>query len=198
MNNLNPLLINQSPPKECSRCKIKKHIKEFTKDKYTKDGLDCWCKKCKKEWQSSKKGKKAMNRYNRSLKGKKTAKKYYYSVKGQKTKRCYSQTPEGIYAHIKGGANHRSIVFNLIKEDFVKWYENQEKICIYCGRIEDEAIKDRNGNYKRLSIDRKNNNLGYQLDNIVLCCHRCNTIKSKTFTYEQMIRVGNILKEGIV
>jgi hypothetical protein len=183
--------------KQCTRCKQIKNIIEFTKDKYNSDGLDNWCKDCKRIWQSSKRGKEAMNRYNRSPKGKKTAKKYYYSKKGQKRYKNYSLTPQGIFAHIKGGANHRKILFDINKEDFVEWYNNQTKKCIYCDRIEIEAIKDRNGNYKRLSIDRKDNNKGYTLDNIVLCCHRCNTIKSKTFTYEQMIRVGNILKEGI-
>lgn len=184
--------------KTCGRCKIEKTIDCFTKDKYNKDGLDYWCKECKKEYQSSKRGKKAMNRYNSSLKGKKTAKKYYYSNKGQKRHKNYSQTPEGIYAHIKGGAKHRKIKFNISKEDFIKWHNSQKKKCVYCDRTEQEAIKDRNGNYKRLTIDRKNNNEGYSLDNIVLACHRCNTIKSKTFTYNQMIRVGNILKEVII
>lgn len=184
--------------KTCSRCKREKTIDCFTKDKYALDKLDYWCRECKKTYQSSKRGKKAMNRYNNSLKGKKTAKKYYYSNKGQKRYRNYSQTPEGIYAHIKGGAKHRNIIFIITKEEFINWYNTQEKRCVYCNRTEQEAIKDKDGKYKRLSIDRKDNNKGYELNNIVLSCHKCNTIKSEIFTYEQMIRVGNILKERII
>ena len=183
--------------KICSKCKLEKSIDCFTRDKYNEDNSSSWCKQCKKEYQSSKRGKNAMNRYNSSSKGRKAGEKYYYSDKGQNRYKNYSQTPTGIYTHIKGGAKHRKIKFNITKEDFINWYNNQEKKCIYCSRIEQDAIKDRNGNYKRLSIDRKDNDKGYTLNNIVLCCHRCNTIKSKIFTYEQMIRVGNILKEGI-
>jgi len=32
--------------KRCTKCDDKKSIKEFSKDKYTKDGFRCWCKKC--------------------------------------------------------------------------------------------------------------------------------------------------------
>jgi thiol-disulfide isomerase/thioredoxin len=35
--------------KICTKCKIEKTIENFTKDKDEKDGLDIWCKHCKKE-----------------------------------------------------------------------------------------------------------------------------------------------------
>ena len=40
-----------------------------------------------------------------------------------------------------------------------------------------------------------NNNLGYLLDNIVLCCNRCNTIKTSFFSYEEMKLVGKIINK---
>ena len=33
--------------KKCSRCGEEKDISEFSKDKYTKSGIDCYCRKCK-------------------------------------------------------------------------------------------------------------------------------------------------------
>ena len=47
----------------------------------------------------------------------------------------------------------------------------------------------------QLSIDCKDNDLGYTIDNIVLACDRCNFIKSNIFTYEEMCFIGeNLIK----
>ena len=45
------------------------------------------------------------------------------------------------------------------------------------------------------SIDRKDNNLGYNEQNCVVCCKNCNVIKSDKITYDLMIRIGNVIKE---
>jgi len=37
--------------KVCGKCKIEKDESEFGKNKTTKDGLRCYCKKCEREWQ---------------------------------------------------------------------------------------------------------------------------------------------------
>lgn len=47
----------------------------------------------------------------------------------------------------------------------------------------------------RLTIDRKNNNGNYCIDNIVLACYRCNTIKGDFFTEQEMLKIGKIIKE---
>lgn len=129
-------------------------------------------------------------------------KKQWYDnnrVKCLERSKKYYQTNEGIYYQIKNNAKNRNINFVISKEDFIRWYDKQEKLCHYCGRNLEEIKRDIKTdilhNKNRFSIDRKDNDTGYQLDNIVLCCHKCNTIKSNIFTYEQMIRVGNILKE---
>lgn len=36
--------------KQCSRCKVKKQGKAFDRDKNSPDGLNSWCKVCKKEY----------------------------------------------------------------------------------------------------------------------------------------------------
>lgn len=42
----------------------------------------------------------------------------------------------------------------------------------------------------RLTVDCKDNNAGYFLDNIVLSCANCNRIKGNTLTFEEMMYVG--------
>lgn len=39
------------------------------------------------------------------------------------------------------------------------------------------------------------NDKGYILDNVVPCCHRCNSIKSNYFTYEDIIKLSPLLIE---
>ena len=63
------------------------------------------------------------------------------------------------------------------------------KKCFYCG-ISVEAlskVKDvMNNGTHRLTIDRLDNSRGYELNNIVLACLRCNSIKTDFFTTEEM------------
>lgn len=103
--------------------------------------------------------------------------------------------PKLIYSNIIYKIKKRKLSINISKEDFVSWYNIQPKICIYCGRTEEESIKDKNGKYYRLTIERKDNNIGYQLDNIALCCFRCNSIKGSLFNYNQMIKLGKFINE---
>ncbi|MEK6883829.1 MAG: hypothetical protein AABY22_29640 [Nanoarchaeota archaeon] len=107
-------------------------------------------------------------------------------------------TPTGIFYIIKRGARNRQIEFNLNVREFVSWYITQNQICFYCRRTL-EQVGDNDYNYrfpsKRFSIDRKDNNKGYSINNIVLACNRCNTIKSNYFSVEEMLKIGLIIYE---
>lgn len=108
-----------------------------------------------------------------------------------------TKNPRGIYEVIKQGAKKRGVNFSLDKEDFVLWYNAEERICIYCKRTEDDILKDKDiiqNKSGRLTIDRLNNNRGYRLNNIGLCCRRCNTIKGNFFTQKEMEQIGKIIK----
>lgn len=108
----------------------------------------------------------------------------------------YAQTPLGIYAHIKHSAERRVLSFTPTKDQFVKWYSSQPTRCHYCKRELNEILgvsDSLNRLSKRLSIDRKDNARGYELDNMVLSCRRCNAIKSDFFTESEMLTIGKMV-----
>lgn len=128
----------------------------------------------------------------------KRSKEYYYKHKKRIDVRhgINRKSVEGIYTQIKGSnKQNRKIKFDMTKEEFITWYKKQERKCVYCDRTEKEVVKDRNGRFTRLSIDRKDNNKGYEIDNIVLCCLSCNATKSDFFTYDEMLKIGKIIKD---
>ena len=100
--------------------------------------------------------------------------------------------PNSLRSILIRNAKKRSIPFDIDKTDFYKWWNEQEKVCTYCGvGIERMKIVDRKKKMaKRLTIDRKDNSRGYSLDNICLACMLCNFIKSNIFTYEEMLEIG--------
>jgi hypothetical protein len=53
--------------------------------------------------------------------------------------------------------------------------------CIYCGSL------------KRIEVDRKDSSLGYTKDNTAPACRRCNTIKNNVVTYDEMMKIVDIL-----
>lgn len=84
------------------------------------------------------------------------------------------------------GARHRELPFDLSKEEFRKLINSP---CEYCGHKpvgvnpDDDKIHGRytKGIYDKKDrfngIDRKNNEEGYHLQNVVSCCTRCNRAK---------------------
>jgi hypothetical protein len=93
----------------------------------------------------------------------------------EKTKIKYkehNQSIAGKYREYKFNAKDRGIVFDLTKDDFESFWQ---KPCHYC----DSPIET-------IGIDRKDNSIGYTLDNCLSCCITCNSSKSKR-TYEEFI-----------
>jgi len=83
--------------------------------------------------------------------------------------------------------------FDIEQSVFVDWYTKVEKRCIYCEVHEKDWIKLGNNyskRYKRLTIDRMDNAIGYEIDNIVLACFRCNIIKSDILSVKEMKEVA--------
>ena len=103
----------------------------------------------------------------------------------------YAITPKGIYWRLTARSRKKRI--ELPQKDFLEWYEKQEKICVYCGTKENTAFRCWKSG--RFQIDRKDNNKSYQLENMALACSICNFIKGNYFTYEEMLKIGEVIKE---
>uniref|UniRef100_A0A6M3LLG9 HNH endonuclease n=1 Tax=viral metagenome TaxID=1070528 RepID=A0A6M3LLG9_9ZZZZ len=100
----------------------------------------------------------------------------------------YNRSPKGTYTRLKGRAKHDGIYFGLELNEFLEWYGKQNNKCHYCGKILSftKGQKMMDG----YSVDRKNNDLGYVIDNIVFSCNRCNMAKGSWFTEEQMLEIA--------
>ena len=102
----------------------------------------------------------------------------------------YRSTLVGVFSQIRARNKHYDDhPFNISQEDFVEWYGSQDRICVYCGLLEDD-LKHIDDNYNkkslRLSVDCVNNEGGYKKGNLVLACHRCNAMKSDLLTFDEM------------
>jgi len=108
--------------------------------------------------------------------------------------RKYRHSPRGIFASLKSGDRYYTgVPIDFTKKEFVRWYNAQPKKCAYCG-VPSEKLELIGSYYydkcDRLTIDRKDNNQGYTLNNITLACYRCNFIKADIFSYIEMCEIG--------
>ena len=104
-------------------------------------------------------------------------------------------TALGKWYRLKSRSIERGFDFNVQKDDFINWWNQQPKNCWYCGQI----VVQRNGfKQDNLTIDRADNKKGYSLDNIHIVCRRCNMIKGSWFTESQMFEIARkyFMKEG--
>jgi len=68
------------------------------------------------------------------------------------------------------GAKERDLSFNLTFQQVKDFFS---KPCYYCNAA---PMADNRG-YVRNGMDRWNNSIGYELENIVTCCSECNELK---------------------
>jgi hypothetical protein len=57
--------------------------------------------------------------------------------------------------------------------------------CHYCGKPL---------NPTGTGLDRMDASRGYETDNVVPCCHRCNKVKMDHFSYEQMLKLAQVIR----
>ena len=151
------------------KCYVCKGVKPLTLDYFYRnkpqsEGFDWRCKECDK-------------------------------VRTRIRKRILYKTPLGIYQTIFYRRKRNKV--RISKEDFIKWYEKQKRICVYC-RLQEEDLQEDTlqfgRNVSRLTIDRKDNERGYEKGNLALACYLCNFIKGNIFTFEEMKKVGKIIE----
>ena len=110
----------------------------------------------------------------------------------------YRQSPKGIFRCIKSSCDIKNNGrLQITQQEFIDWYNLQEQKCYYCNITTENWIKSGDklaNNFKRLTIERINNDIGYIIPNIKLVCYRCNTIKSDFFNHEEMLEISKIIK----
>lgn len=118
----------------------------------------------------------------------------------------FVRTVKGIYKTLSRNSVVRGLDVDITRDEFILWYESQDKICVYCGIPEElikavplfrviRAHKSRAPRAcDRLTIDRRNNAMGYQKGNLVLACFRCNSTKSDFFSHEEMLKIGSVIR----
>jgi len=91
--------------------------------------------------------------------------------------------------------NHVSIS----KDIFVKWYEEQEDCCAYCGLTFDQLkqlrIRRKGGYCVAWDIDRVDSSRPYEPGNLALACFVCNMAKGDMLSAREALIVGQAVHE---
>ena len=107
---------------------------------------------------------------------------------------------ESTYNALKQIAKKRRKDFSLLYTDYLNFTFQQD--CFYCG---DRILWVARGRcsrkekppkgYLTKNLDRKDNTKGYSVENCVVCCGRCNKVKGRFLSFEEMVEVGKILRK---
>jgi len=92
---------------------------------------------------------------------------------------------------IKMRSKRKGIKLEIDFNAFNKWIICTESKCTYCGATKDYLNTLGMSLNRQLSIDRKDNSLGYSLDNICFACHKCNRLKSNFFRENEWKEICN-------
>jgi 5-methylcytosine-specific restriction endonuclease McrA len=100
---------------------------------------------------------------------------------------------EALYNALVLSARKAGHDLNISYDAFIEFTKISE--CHYCGACLSwaEYSPQKNGG-KKYQLDRKNNDLGYILDNVVVCCTTCNRAKGNRYTYDEWVAMTNALK----
>lgn len=83
---------------------------------------------------------------------------------------------------------------SLTYEDFCDYTKINK--CHYCDTqiVWQEYSHNRKKNTRAYNLDRKDNTKGYTKDNLVVCCASCNRTKGDRFTYEEFLKIAEVIK----
>lgn len=150
--------------KKCGKCKNRKPVDQFNKDKSRKDGLAFKCRSCVRRYRKA-----------REVELKEYDAKWYQDnkVSFNHHRSVYDQTPKGRYNVCRRSAKRQGHEWSLTLEDhFTPGAPNTfwQKPCIYGCPI------------KTTGIDRIDSSRGYTPDNVQSMCYDHNQMKSDRST----------------
>jgi hypothetical protein len=170
--------------KKCTKCGLEKDESEFNKNKLKKDGLDLWCRKCRKDYNIKynkeyntrpyvkEHKKEAHEKWRNKSKEqiKELSKEYHKNNREKHLIRCY-----------KRNDNNKNLICDLTEE----WVKNNitNKSCIYCGETEN------------IGCDRIDNTKGHTKNNVVPCCSDCNYTRLDIYSFVEMLKLGKTIKK---
>ncbi len=102
-------------------------------------------------------------------------------------------------------AKKRNIPLEITLSEYREIMSGRET-CVYCELKPEEVmpfirkncpqlLKVWRTGQVRLTLDRKDNKVGYLKKNLVVCCYMCNRVKGNNFSYANMKKIGKTLKE---
>jgi len=91
-------------------------------------------------------------------------------------KKNKERSPKRRFTEAKNAAKKRNIEWKLLFEEYIKLIETP---CYYCNNELGPPVK------RSIGLDRLDSNGCYELNNVVSCCYKCNTLKSNIFTPEE-------------
>jgi len=109
------------------------------------------------------------------------------------TKRNLKPPYYWIYSMLCRTAKYRKMECNVKYEDILEFVKINK--CHYCNEPVEWKQHGISENLHSYQLDRIDNSIGYTKDNCVVCCKVCNRVKSNYFTYREMLKLGNIIKD---
>lgn len=103
------------------------------------------------------------------------------SYRERTNKQNRNKTPKSVFCAYRKGAKKRGMSFLLGIEYFV---ENWNSRCHYCGAT-----------INGIGVDRIDSSIGYQPDNVVICCTRCNFMKG-SLSFEDFLAQCEMIYEN--
>lgn len=154
--------------KTCSRCKKTKSINEFYVSSRRKDGLDYWCKTCRKKYQLTERGKeshkKALKKYRQSKKGKIMAKRAGKKYREPEERKIAHKEYNREWYRRKGRDYSLRFNYGITLKQYEEMLKQQNEVCAVCSEV--------NLNGKLLCVDH-NHKTGKVRG---LLCDSCNHV----------------------
>ena len=191
------MLLPDSLTKTCRACNQNLPAAAFSINKRNSDGLQSYCKECNKAKQRA---------YHKTPKGRETL------ARGAAKQKAtgYNIFGKGAITKLQQSAANRNLTCHLTQQTLAAWWHSTPDTCHYCYSTIDEYLSLRDqllaytgfdhevlkfGRFFRspkhvaiqhMTIDRRDNSGGYELDNIVKSCWICNSLKNDFWTEAQM------------